>query len=107
MASKAIVEKDGRGTERRKMTDNLYAPLTRTLCHVPIVAARGRGRAGPANRRRWLGGVGAEMHGGAAGSGAPSGSKKGNYKHARWYTQEVAATRRWLREATQLLRKTK
>jgi hypothetical protein len=26
---------------------------------------------------------------------------------ARRYTQEVAATRRWLREATQLLRKTK
>ena len=43
------------------------------------------------------------MHGGAAGSGAPSGSKNGNYKHGR-YTQEVAATRRWLREATRLLR---
>jgi hypothetical protein len=37
---------------------------------------------------------------------APSGSKHGNYKHGR-YTQGVAATRRWLREATQLLRKTK
>jgi hypothetical protein len=43
------------------------------------------------------------MHGGADGSGAPSGSKNGNYKHGR-YTQEVAATRQWLREAAQLLR---
>jgi putative transposase len=38
------------------------------------------------------------MHGGADGSGAPSGSKNGNYKHGR-YTAEVAATHRWLREA--------
>jgi hypothetical protein len=43
------------------------------------------------------------MHGGADGSGAPRGSKNGNYKHGR-YTEEVAATRRWLREATKLLR---
>jgi hypothetical protein len=43
------------------------------------------------------------MHGGAAGSGAPSGSKNGNYKHGR-YTAEVAATRLWLREAIQTLR---
>jgi hypothetical protein len=41
--------------------------------------------------------------GGADGSGAPSGSRNGNYKHGR-YTAEVAATRRWLREATHLLR---
>ena len=44
------------------------------------------------------------MHGGAAGSGAPKGPKNGNYKHGR-YTKEVAATRRWLREATNMLRK--
>jgi hypothetical protein len=43
------------------------------------------------------------MHGGADGSGAPSGPRNGNYKHGR-YTKEVAATRQWLREATQLLR---
>jgi hypothetical protein len=43
------------------------------------------------------------MHGGADGSGAPRGSKNGNYKHGR-YTEEVQATRRWLREATKLLR---
>ena len=42
------------------------------------------------------------MHGGADGSGAPRGSKNGNYKHGR-YTKEVQATRRWLREATKLL----
>jgi hypothetical protein len=43
------------------------------------------------------------MHGGADGSGAPKGSKNGNYKHGR-FTEEVAATRRWLREATHMLR---
>jgi hypothetical protein len=32
------------------------------------------------------------------------GSKNGNYKHGR-YTEEVAATRRWLREANHMLRK--
>ena len=35
---------------------------------------------------------------------APRGSKNGNYKHGR-YTTDVAATRRWLREATHMLRK--
>ena len=43
------------------------------------------------------------MHGGAFGSGAPKGEKNGNYKHGR-YTAEVAATRRWIREAIQTLR---
>ena len=43
------------------------------------------------------------MHGGADGSGAPRGSKNGNYKHGR-YTKEVAATRHWLREAAHMLR---
>jgi hypothetical protein len=43
------------------------------------------------------------MHGGAHGSGAPSGSRNGNYKHGP-YTAEVAATRRWLREAAHMLR---
>jgi hypothetical protein len=48
-------------------------------------------------RRRCL------MHGGAEGSGAPKGARNGNYKHGR-YTNEVAATRSWLRQATQMLR---
>jgi hypothetical protein len=43
------------------------------------------------------------MHGGADGSGAPRGSKNGNYKHGR-YTQEVAAARRWRHEAILTLR---
>ncbi len=46
------------------------------------------------------------MHGGADGSGAPTGPKSGNYKHGR-YTKEVAATRRWLGEATHMLRELK
>jgi hypothetical protein len=43
------------------------------------------------------------MHGGADGSGAPSGNRNGNYKRGR-YTAEVAAMRRWLREAAHILR---
>jgi hypothetical protein len=39
------------------------------------------------------------MHGGAAGGGAPGGERNGNFRHGR-YTKEVAATRRWIREAT-------
>ena len=46
------------------------------------------------------------MHGGAEGSGAPSGPRNGNYKHGR-HTKEVAATRRWLREAIHTLRELK
>jgi hypothetical protein len=42
------------------------------------------------------------MHGGAYGSGAPSGSRNGNYKHGR-YTAEMVAARRWLRDATRML----
>ena len=42
------------------------------------------------------------MHGGAHGSGAPSGSRNGNYKHGR-YTGEMVAARRWLRDATRML----
>jgi hypothetical protein len=43
------------------------------------------------------------MHGGADGSGAPSGSRNGNYKHGR-YTADTIATRRWLRETVRELR---
>jgi hypothetical protein len=46
------------------------------------------------------------MRGGADGSGAPKGVRNGNYKHGR-YTEEVQATRRWLREATKLVRSLK
>ena len=46
------------------------------------------------------------MHGGAAGSGAPTGSRNGNFRHGR-YTKEVAATRRWIQEARELLGKLK
>jgi hypothetical protein len=40
------------------------------------------------------------MHGGADGSGA---IRNGNYKHGR-YTEDVAATRFWLRQAAHMLR---
>jgi hypothetical protein len=45
------------------------------------------------------------MHGGADGSGASRGSKNGNYKHGRYAAEEVAATRRWLRDAAHMIRK--
>jgi hypothetical protein len=53
--------------------------------------------AGLTGRRR------CRMHGGADGSGAPRGSRNGNYKHGR-YTAETIATRRWLRETVHALR---
>ncbi|MGB6396333.1 MAG: HGGxSTG domain-containing protein [Bradyrhizobium sp.] len=56
-------------------------------------------KSAPVTRRRRC-----RMHGGAAGSGAPSGERNGNFRHGR-YTKEVAATRRWIREAIELLRK--
>jgi hypothetical protein len=46
------------------------------------------------------------MHGGAAGSGAPTGPRNGNFRHGR-YTKEVAATRRWIQQARELLGKLK
>jgi hypothetical protein len=52
-----------------------------TPCRSPAVTGRRRCR----------------MHGGAAGSGGPKGSRNGNYKHGR-YTAEVIASRRWLRQ---------
>jgi hypothetical protein len=36
------------------------------------------------------------MHGGAKGSGGPTGTRNGNYKHGR-YTAETRATRKWTR----------
>jgi hypothetical protein len=49
--------------------------------------------AAVAGRRR------CRMHGGANGSGGPSGARNGNYRHGR-YTAETIACRRWLREMT-------
>jgi hypothetical protein len=40
------------------------------------------------------------MHGGADGGGARKAERNGNYKHGR-YTKEIAAIRRWMREATE------
>jgi hypothetical protein len=55
-------------------------------------------RLAPGSERRRC-----RMHGGADGSGAPTGARNGNYKHGRC-TKEVAATRQWLREAIHSLR---
>jgi len=43
------------------------------------------------------------MHGRADGSGAPKGERNGNYKPGS-YTEEIQAPRRWLRDATKLVR---
>jgi hypothetical protein len=41
------------------------------------------------------------MHGGATGSGGPSGKRNGNYRHGR-FTKEAAKTKRWVRELLDL-----
>ena len=56
-------------------------------CQSPAVAGRARCR----------------MHGGAKGSGGPSGARNGNYKHGR-YTAETRATRKWIRESIREMR---
>jgi hypothetical protein len=70
--------------------------------HVSRCGARTRSgapcKSAPVSGRRRC-----RMHGGADGSGAPKGPKNGNYKHG-CYTEEVQATRRWLRDATKRLR---
>jgi hypothetical protein len=86
------------------MTDNpMRSTSTDTVSRPTRCGARTRSGE-PCNSAPVKGRRRCRMHGGADGSGAPRGSKNGNYKHGR-YTAEVAATRRWLREATKLLRK--
>jgi hypothetical protein len=86
------------------MTDNPMHPAetesTPSRCGARTRSGGPCKSAPVAGRRR------RRMHGGAAGSGAPAGSRNGNFRHGR-YTQEVAAVRRWLRESTKLLRKAK
>lgn len=88
------------------MTDNpMRLAETGSVSRSCLCGARTRSgepcKSAPVTGRRRC-----RMHGGAAGSGAPSGSKNGNYKHGR-YTEEVAATRQWLREAIDTLRELK
>ena len=85
------------------MTDNPVRPADATaVSQANRCGAKTRSgapcKSAPVTGRRRC-----RMHGGAPGSGAPSGSRNGNYKHGR-YTEEVQATRRWLRDATKLLR---
>jgi hypothetical protein len=58
-----------------------------TRCQSPAVGGKARCR----------------MHGGAKGSGGPSGSRNGNYRHGH-YTAETMASRRWVREMTREVR---
>jgi glucans biosynthesis protein len=86
------------------MTDNpMHLAETDSVSRASRCGARTRSgapcKSAPVTGRRRC-----RMHGGADGSGAPKGPKNGNYKHGR-YTKEVAATRRWIREAIELLRK--
>jgi glucans biosynthesis protein len=86
------------------MTDNPMRPNETDAVPLPArCGARTRSgatcKSAPVTGRRRC-----RMHGGAAGSGAPSGERNGNFRHGR-YTKEVAATRRWIREAIELLRR--
>jgi hypothetical protein len=58
------------------------------------------------NRRRSLGGGGVECTEVPTAVGPRAVRENGNYKHGR-YTAEVAATRRWLREAIHTLHELK
>jgi hypothetical protein len=85
------------------MTDNPMRPTdTTAVSQATRCGAKTRSgapcKSSPVTGRRRC-----RMHGGADGSGAPRGSRNGNFKHGR-FTEEVQTTRRWLREATQLLR---
>ncbi len=88
------------------MTDNpMHLTETETVSQASRCGAQTRSgapcKSAPVTGRRRC-----RMHGGAEGSGAPSGPRNGNYKHGR-HTEEVAATRRWLREAIHTLRELK
>ena len=86
------------------MTDNpVHLTETGTVSQTIRCGAKTRSGA-PCKSTPVTGRRRCRMHGGAHGSGAPKGERNGNYKHGR-YTAEVAATRRWLREATHMLRK--
>jgi hypothetical protein len=85
------------------MTDNpMHPPETETVSQVLRCGAKTRSgapcKSAPVTGRRRC-----RMHGGADGSGAPTGERNGNYKHGK-YTKHVAATRQWLREMTKLVR---
>jgi hypothetical protein len=90
-------------SRKRDMTDNPVRSVDNgTASQAGRCGAKTRSgapcKSAPVTGRRRC-----RMHGGADGSGAPSGSRNGNYKHGR-YTAEVAAARHWLREATRMLR---
>jgi hypothetical protein len=63
-----------------------------------------RGTAQPISR--WQTGAGPVRVKLRHGCSAPTGSRNGNFRHGR-YTKEVAATRRWIQEARELLGKLK
>ena len=72
-----------------------YQPGTSTRsgkpCLSPVVKGRRRCR----------------MHGGAHGSGAPSGERNGNYRHGFYTAEEIAerkATRAWLKSVRSTVR---
>jgi hypothetical protein len=77
---------------------------TDTVTVSQISRCRARTRSGPCKLAPVTGRRRCRMHGGADGSGTPAGARNGNFGHSR-YTKEVTAMRRWIREATELLRK--
>lgn len=81
------------------MTDNPVRPLDVSQANRCGAKTRSGApcKSAPVTGRRRC-----RMHGGAHGSGAPSGSRNGNFKHGR-YTAEMVAARQWLREATRML----
>src|ERR1700681_2276710 len=84
-----------------KLTDNPMRPIETGSVSQPSQCGARTRLGAPCKSASVTGRRRCRMHGGADGSGAPSGPTNGNYKHGR-YTEEVQATRLWLREATEL-----
>jgi hypothetical protein len=85
------------------MTDNPMRPTDTSAVSQPGRCGAKTRSGAPCKSAPVTGRRRCRMHGGAEGSGAPSGSRNGNFKHGR-YTAEMVATRRWLREAVSMLR---
>jgi hypothetical protein len=81
-------------------------PVRQVLSQVQVDAAREPGRANHANRHESPGAVGAGCTVGRLAAVLPAPSGTVISRHGR-YTKEVAAMRHWLREATELIRKTR
>ena len=73
---------------------------------APVDCCGARTRSGrPCQQPRVTGRPRCRLHGGAPGSGAPTGERNGRYQHGH-YTKEAKAERRWIRSLLHLAKET-